>query len=138
MLILQAVLVSVICMAFFTMPSVNGSYWLLTDLSTQLYIMMYLFMFFAAIVLKYKFPVHRAGFKIPGGIVGAWIVCLMGIAGCLLTFMIGFIPPANIDVGGFLHYELMFAGGLFVMIFPVMGLYAFEAIQRTKGKQEYD
>ena len=56
-LITQAILVSAVCLAFLLMPSVNGSYWLLTDLSTQLYILMYLLMFIAldnCLDLKFK------------------------------------------------------------------------------------
>jgi amino acid transporter len=44
-LIFQGIVVSIISMSFFLMPSVNGSYWLLLDLSTELYLLMYLLMF---------------------------------------------------------------------------------------------
>ena len=55
-LITQAIFVTFICLAFLLMPSVNGSYWLLTDLSTELYLVMYVLMFAAAMVIKKKFP----------------------------------------------------------------------------------
>ena len=45
LLITQAVIVSFICLAFLLMPSISGSYWLLTALNIQLYMIMYVMMF---------------------------------------------------------------------------------------------
>jgi amino acid transporter len=132
LLLMQAILVTFICLAFLLMPSVNGSYWLLTDLSTQLYIMMYVMMFVAALCLQYKAEFSGAGFSIPGGRMGTWLVCLAGIAGCLVTLAVGFIPPDGFNVGGALHYEITFVMGLFVMILPVLFFYAFKAKSFSK------
>ena len=51
-LILQAILVTLLCGGFLLLPSVNAIYWLFTDLSTELYMMMYVMMFLAAWRLK--------------------------------------------------------------------------------------
>jgi glutamate:GABA antiporter len=123
LLITQAVIVSIVCLAFLLMPSVNGSYWLLTDLSTQLYMLMYVMMFAAAIVLKYKFTDQPRTFTVPGGKPGMWITCLLGLAGTVITLVIGFFPPDGINVGSTLHYELTFTGGLFAMLLPVLFLW---------------
>ena len=70
LLITQAILLTFVCLAFLLMPSVNGSYWLPTDLSTQLYMLMYVLMFITIIAIRYKFA-HLTGlFKIPGGMIG--------------------------------------------------------------------
>lgn len=132
LLITQAILVSVICLAFLLMPSVNGSYWLLTALSTQLYTIMYVFMFLAAICLKYKFKPEANAFTIPGGKAGMWFVSGLGLIGCLITLVVGFIPPSGIDVGGFAHYEKVFSIGLLTMIIPVVLFYAYQAGWFTK------
>ncbi|MCB1827602.1 MAG: amino acid permease, partial [Coxiellaceae bacterium] len=100
LLLTQALLVSAVCSAFLLMPSVNGSYWLLTDLSTQLYMVMYVLMFLAAIAIFYKYSDHPKTFTIPGGKVGYWITCLFGIIGCSITIVVGFFPPSGINVGG--------------------------------------
>lgn len=126
LLIVQGVLVSLICLAFLLMPSVNGSYWLLTALSTQLYMLMYVVMFLAAIRLKYKSVKNPHGFTIPGGKVGMWIACLLGLFGCAMTLIVGFIPPSGIDVGGFFHYEVVFTSGLIGMILPVIFFYLYK------------
>lgn len=117
-LLMQAILVSLVCLAFLLMPSVNASYWLLTDLSTQLYVLMYVFMFAAALYLRYKFPGKKRPFAIPGGKVGIWVLCVLGIIGCGITLTVGFIPPAGIVTGSTLHYVSVFGGGMLLMIIP--------------------
>lgn len=132
MLILQAVLVSLMCFAFLFMPSVNGSYWLLTALSTQLYMIMYLFMFLAALRLRYKYPLQIRTFKISGGKLGMWITSLLGIFGTIITLVVGFFPPDSINVGGKLHYEIIFSFGIIVMILPVVFLYGYKKLHTRK------
>jgi len=131
LLIVQALLVSVFCVAFLLMPSVNGSYWLLSDLSTQLYMLMYIMMFIAGIALKYKLKPSGIGFTIPGKKIGSWITCLLGLVGCVTTLVVGFIPPTGIEVGGFWHYEIVFGLGMLIMTLPVIGFYYYHY---TKGK----
>jgi len=123
LMMIQAAMVSLACMAFFLMPSVNGSYWLLSDLSTQLYVLMYVLMFVAALILKKKFPGKDHTFQIPGKKAGTWLVCLVGFGGCLTTLIVGFIPPANIDVGGTKHYIMTFSAGMFLLTLPVCFFY---------------
>lgn len=137
LLITQAVLVSFVCLAFLLMPSVNGSYWLLTALSTQLYVLMYVLMFLAAICLKYKFAKQPQAFTIPGGKAGMWFTCLLGLTGCGITLLVGFIPPAGVDVGGILHYEIVFSSALIAMIIPVGLFYLYRMKLFTLGLRWY-
>lgn len=125
-LLVQALLVSIICAAFLLMPSVNGSYWLLTDLSTELYVMMYLIMFIAAIVLKYKNPHRSNTFNIPGAQYGMYITSVVGIIGCLIALVVGFFPPSDINVGSTLHYEIVFSLGIILMILPIFIFYIYK------------
>lgn len=127
LLLTQAVCVTLVCLAFLLMPSVNGSYWLLSDLSTQLYVLMYVLMFAAAIALRYRQATQPKAFMIPGGNVGMWLVCLLGLVGCLATLIVGFIPPGGINVGGKLHYEMVFTSGIVAMILPVTFFYFYKA-----------
>ena len=135
LLIAQAIVVSLACSAWGLMPSVNGAYWLLTDLSTQLYILMYVLMFIAALGLKMKNASSIEGFKIPGGTLGTILVCLLGLFGCVVTLIVGFLPPANIDVGGKMHYFITFSGGMILLIVPVAFFYAYKAYRPVKSKE---
>ncbi|CEK10008.1 APC family permease [Legionella hackeliae] len=123
-LILQAVLVTLLCSGFLLFPSVNAIYWLFTDLSTELYIMMYVLMFIAAWRSKNKFAHLARAFKIPGGNVGYYLTCILGLAGCFITLVVGFIPPeSSMDMGGASHFRLVFACGILIMVFPALLLY---------------
>ena len=118
MLVGQAVIVTLLSTLFLFMPSVNGSYWLLTVMAAQLYMLMYLLMFFSAIKLRMSSPNTPRVFRIPGGLVGLMLVALSGIAGASMTFLVGFMPPDGINVGDLLHYELILFFGLVLLCTP--------------------
>lgn len=118
MLIAQAVIVTLLSTLFLFMPSVNGSYWLLTALAAQLYMLMYLMMFAAAIKLRVSNPLHPRAFRIPGGLAGMIFVAGTGIVGALTTLVVSFIPPGGINVGSMAQYELTLIFGLLLMCSP--------------------
>ena len=123
-LLLQAVLVTLLCSGFLLFPSVNAIYWLFTDLSTELYVIMYLFMFIAAWRLKGKFSHLTRPFTIPGGRLGYYLICMLGLTGCIITLIVGFIPPeSSMDIGGANRFRLVFASGILIMILPAFLLY---------------
>ncbi|KTD50157.1 amino acid antiporter [Legionella quinlivanii] len=123
-LILQAILVTLLCSGFLLFPSVNAIYWLFTDLSTELYILMYVFMFIAAWRLKSKAAGMPRTFQIPGGKAGYYATCLLGLIGCFITLAVGFIPPENsMDIGGAERFRLVFSCGILMMILPAFILY---------------
>ena len=118
MLVGQAIIVTVLSSLFLFMPSVNGSYWLLTALAAQLYMLMYLMMFVAAIKLRLKAPNHHRAFRIPGGLLGMFVVAGTGIIGVLTTLAVSFMPPDGIDVGSVSRYESTLIFGLLLMCSP--------------------
>lgn len=127
LLLTQAVLVSFVCLAFLFMPSINASYWLLTALTTQLYMLMYVIMFLSGLKLRRKMTYSAQSFAIPGKKIGSWIVCLLGLTGCAITLFVGFIPPGNIDIGNSLHYEVLFCTGMLAMILPILFFYRYQS-----------
>jgi amino acid transporter len=126
LLIVQALIVSFVCSLFLFMPSISGSYWLLTALNTQLYMLMYVIMFITGIKMRSKFPNLKRSFMIPGGNFGIWLVSLLGLFGCALTLIIGFFPPNWVNVGSIFHYEMIFCGGMIASIFPVIFFYIYK------------
>ncbi len=118
MLIIQAIIVTLLSALFLFMPSVNGSYWLLTALAAQLYMLMYLLMFAAAIKLRISDPGHPRTFRIPGGLLGILFIAGIGIVGVLTTFVVSFMPPTGINVGNVVHYEITLIIGLVIMCLP--------------------
>ncbi len=123
-LIAQAILVTLLCGGFLLFPSVNAIYWLFTALSTELYIMMYVLMFIAAWKLKGKFAHSQQSFTVPGGKFGYYLVCILGLLGCSLTLVVGFIPPVEfMNFGSATHFRFIFSIGIVVMMLPALLLY---------------
>lgn len=118
MLVIQAIIVTVLTSLFLFMPSVNGSYWLLTALAAQLYMIMYLMMFLAAIKLRLSPDFKPGYFVIPGGTTGLMFVAFAGIFGTVTTLVVSFMPPEGINVGSTFSYELLLTSGLILMCLP--------------------
>ncbi|MBA2648266.1 MAG: amino acid permease [Legionella sp.] len=118
MLYTQASIVTLLSALFLFMPSVNGSYWLLTALAAQLYMLMYFVMFITAIKLRLSQPNQSRPFKIPGGLPGMLFIAGLGIVGVVTTLAVSFIPPDGINVGSISRYESTLIIGLLVMCSP--------------------
>lgn len=124
-LIAQAIIVTLVCLVFLLVPSVNAFYWFLTALSTELYMLMYTLMFAACIFLHYRYKDRPKSFKIPGNHLGMWITTLLGLAGCVTTIIVSFFPPDNIEIGRPLHYVLMIFIGNVITISPLLLFYLY-------------
>lgn len=122
-LITQAILVTFICSIFLLPESVNQIYWLFTALSTELYVVMYVMMFVAAIWLKHSHKERHRPFSIPGGQIGYYVTCGLGLIGCLVALIVGFFPPKEaLAMGDTLHFRLIFSSGIMIMIVPAFFL----------------
>ena len=119
-LIAQACMVSVLCLLFLLLPSVNAFYWFLMAISSGLYMIMYIMMFLSAFKLRPKLP--QKAFHIPFGFFGLFTVCSAGLIGCVLTIFISFIPPPGIAIASFSEYALMIGLGNLIFIAPVFYL----------------
>jgi amino acid transporter len=118
LLIGQALIVTVLSACFLFLPSVNGSYWLLTALAAQLYMLMYILMFAAGIKLRFTEPHQHRAFTIPWGKMGMVLVAGLGMLGSAITLGVSFLPPEGIDVGNVFYYEMLLIAGLFCMCSP--------------------
>jgi amino acid transporter len=127
LLLTQAVIVSLVCIPFLLIPSVSGSYWFLTALSTQLYMLMYILMFLSCLMLRIKLKDQPRAFMIPGGNWGVWLVCFLGLIGCVITLIVGFFPPRELNVGSPFYYEILFCCGITIMIAPVVFFYIYKS-----------
>jgi len=127
-LIFQGILFSFIASAFLFMPNVSSSYWILSDLTAQLALLVYVFMFSAAIKLRYKHPTQKRQYRIPGRF-GMWITAGIGLITCLGALVLGFIPPEQVDVGNIGIYEAFLVIGLLLFGGAPLLIY-----QRAKAK----
>lgn len=97
-LFIQAGIATALSLIFVLVPSVNAAYWILTAITTELVIVMYLFVFAAALKLRYSQPDTPRPYRVPGGKPGIWIVCGVAIAALVFSLVVGFLPPSV--VGG--------------------------------------
>ncbi|MAZ44493.1 MAG: amino acid permease [Legionellales bacterium] len=117
-LIMQAVIGTILATTFLLMPSVNASYWILTVLAAQLILMMYFLIFVAVIRLRYTQPDTPRPYQIPGGKFGLWLTAGVGAFSCVFSFLIGFIPPAEMSVGNPIVYSLTLLAGIIIFSLP--------------------
>jgi amino acid transporter len=70
---------------------------MLTALTTQLTVLMYIMMFSAAIRLRYTEPGTSRPYRIPvGEYLGMWVIAGMGTLGSLFGLILGLFPPSGI------------------------------------------
>src|SRR5690349_3928880 len=94
-LVVQGIVTTVIGLAYALIPDVSSAYWIFSVITTQVYLIMYLLMFVAAIQLRRKHPDHARGYRAPM-LVG---LCGVGFAASLAALLIGFVPPSQFGGG---------------------------------------
>ncbi len=114
-LLFQALIVTGISFVFFCMPSVSSGFWILSAISVQLYLLMYMLLFASVIRLRHTQPQVKRSYRIPFGLVGVWIVGLFGLCSSIFTFLITFLTPSQILVGNLEFYEIFLVGGVVIM-----------------------
>lgn len=117
LLIFQGVIVSIAALAFLLLPSASTAFWILSALSAQLYLVMYILLFISGIRLRYTHPEVKRQYRVPFGCVGIWILGLLGISSSLFGFFLAFVPPGQLEVGNLFVYEGFLLFGIFVMFF---------------------
>lgn len=125
-LLTQGFVVSLFCLLFLLVPSVNAFYWFLTALSTELYMIMYILMFCAAVKLHYAYADRPKSFKIPGKDLGMWITSILGLIGCTTTIIVSFFPPENVNIGSPAKYLMMICAGNILTISPLLLFYLYK------------
>jgi glutamate:GABA antiporter len=116
LLFFQGLIVSVAALVFLFMPTISSSFWILSALTAQLYLIMYMIMFISAIKLRYSHPHIERAYKIPYKHHGMWIVAGIGFFSSLLAYLLSFFPPRQINVGNIIFYECFLISANIVMI----------------------
>ncbi len=114
-LIVQGCIVTVLAFIFLLMPNVSSSYWILSALCVILYLIMYLFLYAAALRLRYSRPDVERAYRVPLGKIGMWLVSAIGIAGALFALVVGFFPPSQLKTGGAAFYLSFLIIGVIVL-----------------------
>jgi amino acid transporter len=125
LLIAQGIIVSCMTLLFVFLPSISSAFWIATAIVAQLYLIMYIIVFSAAIVLRYKDSRRLRPFKIPFGNLGMWVIAGTGIFASTFAVIVGFFPPSQIDGFSVTTYtSSMVFGIVFLCILPFFIYYS--------------
>ena len=104
----QGILTTLIALMYVFLPSVNSVYWIFSVMTTQIYLIMYVLMFVAAMRLRKKQPDHPRGYRAP------WlnVVASVGIISTVAAFVIGFVPPSQFGSASPIAYVLLILAGV--------------------------
>jgi amino acid transporter len=107
----QGVVITLIALLYAFVPTISRAYWIFTVMATQVYLIMYVLMFIAAVRLRRTQPDHPRGYRVH------WLslLCLLGGASSVTAFVIGFVPPSQLGSQSPLVYGLLILTGLLVI-----------------------
>ncbi|AZQ71288.1 MULTISPECIES: APC family permease [Streptomyces] len=133
-MVAQGALTTLIALLYAFIPDVSSAYWIFSVVTTQIYLVVYLLMFAAALRLRRTRPDQPRGFKVPA----LGLVAGVGFAASVGAMFIGFVPPEQFGGQPLWRYLLIVGGGLLTLGFLVP--LAFLALRKphwvTAGRQE--
>jgi amino acid transporter len=113
-LLVQGAVVTMMSLLYFIIKDVSVVFFLLSAMTIALYLIAYMFMYAAAITLRYTEPKLARPFSVPGGLVGMWIAAGVGFVGVLFSFLVAFFPPDQLPVGSPTLYVMLVVVGTVV------------------------
>ncbi|MCH3967870.1 MAG: amino acid permease [Atopobiaceae bacterium] len=93
-LMVQGIIVTLLALIYVIVPNVSSVFMALIDMAAALYIIMYVIMFAAVLVLRRKAADVRRGYKVPA----LGLVAGIGIIACVIGLVISFVPSSS-DTG---------------------------------------
>jgi glutamate:GABA antiporter len=104
----QGTVITLVALLYALIPSVSRAYWIFTAMATQVYLIMYVLMFIAAIKLRRSQPDRARSYKAPA----LGLLCLLGGVSSVFAFVIGFVPPAQFGHTNSVVYALLILAGI--------------------------
>jgi glutamate:GABA antiporter len=104
----QGTVITLIALLYAFLPSVSHAYWIFAAMATQVYLIMYVLMFIAAIRLRRSQPDHPRGYRAPA----MGLLCVLGGVSSVAALVIGFIPPSQFALSNPLIYALLILAGI--------------------------
>src|SRR6478735_2978211 len=114
-LVVQGAITTVIALLYALVPSVSSAYWILSVMTTQVYLIVYLLMFVAAVNLRRRQPDAERGYTAPA----LPVLCVVGFIASAAAILIGFVPPSQFENGSDGAYVgLILAGTVLLGLLP--------------------
>jgi amino acid transporter len=113
--VVQGAVTTVIALMYALIPSVSSAYWILSVMTTQVYLIVYLLMFVAAVNLRKRQPNVERGYTAPA----IKLLCVVGFLASAAAILIGFVPPSQFENGSTGAYVgLILAGTVLLGLLP--------------------
>jgi glutamate:GABA antiporter len=106
-LTVQGAVTTVIAVLYALVPSVSSAYWILSVMTTQVYLIVYLLMFISARNLRKRQPDVKRGYSAPA----LGLLCATGFLASAAAIVIGFVPPSQFSNGSTSVYVLVILAG---------------------------
>jgi putative glutamate/gamma-aminobutyrate antiporter len=106
-LVVQGAVTTGIALLYALVPSVSSAYWILSVMTTQVYLVMYLLMFVAARNLRRDQPEVDRGYRAPA----LGFLCGLGFVASAAAIVIGFVPPSQFESGSAVAYGALILAG---------------------------
>ncbi|HUO74302.1 MAG TPA: APC family permease [Solirubrobacteraceae bacterium] len=119
-LIAQGAVITLIGLLYALLPAVSRAYWVFAALATEVYLIMYVLMFVAAINLRRRQPEHPRGYRAPALLA----ICLLGTLASVAACVVGLLPPSQLGHITTLPYlAALLAATLLVGLLPPLLLH---------------
>ncbi|MGQ4435648.1 MULTISPECIES: APC family permease [unclassified Streptomyces] len=118
-LVTQGVVTTVIALGYAFIPNVSNVYWIFSTITTQVYLIVYLLMFAAAMRLRKTQPDHPRGYRVPA----LHLLCTVGLLASVAALAIGFVPPSQFGGGSIWSYIGIIGGGLVILGLLIPGAF---------------
>jgi amino acid transporter len=107
----QGTVITLIALLYAFIPSVSHAYWIFAVMATQVYMIMYVLMFIAAMRLRRSQPDQARGYRVPA----LGLLCVVGTVSSVAALAIGFIPPSQFGHSNPLEYGVLILAGILVI-----------------------
>ncbi len=104
----QGVVITLIAVLYAFVPTVSNAYWIFAAMATQVYMIMYVLMFIAAVRLRRAQPDQIRGYHAPALV----LLCTVGGISSLAAFLIGFVAPSQLAHTSPVGYALLILAGI--------------------------
>lgn len=132
LLMVQALFVTALSLLFILMEEISGAFWILTVITAQLYMIIYILLFAAALRLRYTYAQKERPYRIPGGRMGMWLISSVGILSAAFAIIVGFLPPPTFASLHLVYYESFLFGGI---VFSCIAPWIILLFQKPHWKQ---
>jgi amino acid transporter len=119
-LVAQGLVITVIGLLYALVPAVSRAYWVFAALATEVYLIMYLLMFVAAINLRRRAPEHPRGYRAPALLA----ICIVGTLASAAACVVGLLPPSQLGhIARVPYLSALLAATLLVGLLPPLLLH---------------